>query len=297
VTKGTVHALAAALMLAAGVFGAAVCKPAAVGPAARPFRLGGLELVALRDADNVLDNDGRVFGTGVGPAAVAEVLQHAGAPTDKITLGVDALLVKAPGRIMLFDTGLGPGVRGALMGSLAKAGVSPGDVTDVFITHSHGDHVGGLVGADGGLAFPRAVVHMSAIEWASMKGDPANQALVALIMPRVHPFEPGETVAPGIVALALYGHTPGHVGYEITSGSERLLDIGDTAHSSIVSLAKPDWAIGYDSDPALGRTVRRETLARLAKSHEQVFAPHFPFPGLGTVQVAGEGFSWSPVGP
>jgi hypothetical protein len=87
------------------------------------------------------------------------------------------------------------------------------------------------------------------------------------------------------------------VAYEITSQGRKLLDIGDTAHSSIVSLAKPDWTIEFDADRAAGARLRRETLARLAASHELVFAGHFPFPGVGRVVRAGDGFRFVPEVP
>ncbi len=261
------------------------------------FQLGRLKLVALRDALNAMPNDAKVIGLGQDPTAVAAVLQAAGAPTDKITLGVDALLVEGDGRVMLFDTGLGPGVHGALPASLAMAGVAPGAVTDIFITHSHGDHVGGLVTADGRPAFPHAAIRMSAKEWAWMQAQPKAATLAAAIAPQVRTFEPGTAIVPGVSAVALPGHTPGHVGYEIVSGHERLFDMGDLAHSAIVSLAKPEWAIGYDTDKTEGETTRRATLARLALSHERVLAPHFPFPGVGRIEVAGDGFAWKPELP
>ena len=274
--------------------GAALAKPQVVEPAAQQFKVGNLDMYALRDADNVLDNDGKVFGAKVGPAAVADVLKKAGAPTDKVTLSVDALLVKAPDRVMLFDTGLGPGVHGALMGSLAKTGISPEQVTDIFITHSHGDHVGGLVTADGALAFPKADIHLSAKEWAWMQGQPNSQAITKVIAGKVKTFEPGASVLPGVKAIGLPGHTPGHVGYEISSGTASLVDIGDTAHSSIISLAKPDWAIGYDNDEGAGETTREAELKRLADGKSLLFAPHFPFPGVGRIVHTNGTFSWQP---
>jgi len=271
--------------------------PAPTPPAAESFPLGQFRLTALRDALNVVPNDTSVFGVGRTPAEVAQVLAAAGAPTDKITLGVDALLVQGAGRVMLFDSGLGPRVRGQVIASLALADVTPGQVTDVFVTHSHFDHVGGLATLDGRPAFPNAVVHMSAKEWAFMQSQPSNAGLVKAIAAQVKTFEPGGLVAPGVRAVALVGHTPGHTGYEISSGGARLLDIGDSAHSAIISLAKPDWDIEYDQDPAAGRASRRALLTRLAASHEWVFAPHFPFPGVGHVEAKADGFVWAPGKP
>lgn len=284
--------LAPALVVAA----AALAGPVQVQPEARAFRLGTVEVVALRDAINAVPNDGSVFGKDVGPAAVAGALRHAGAATDTLPLGVDALLVKLPGRVVLIDTGLGPKVGGALLGSLAAAHVDPAAVTDVLITHSHGDHVGGLVTADGALAFPRATVRMSAAEWAFMQGK-ADPALVRAVSPRIVTFTPGAQVVPGIRSVPLPGHTPGHSGYEITAGSHRLLDIGDTAHSAVISLAHPEWIIGYDTDSAEGRSTREAELARLAASGEPVFAPHFPFPGVGRIVRRGSGYAFVPGAP
>jgi glyoxylase-like metal-dependent hydrolase (beta-lactamase superfamily II) len=283
---------AAALALLAGT--SALAKPLPIAPAATPFSVGALRLFALRDMINAVPNDGSVFGPQVGPAAVAEVLRKAGAATDTLPLGVDALLVELSGHVVLIDTGLGPKVGGALPQSLALAGVDPRKVTDVLITHTHGDHVGGLLTASGALAFPNATIRMSAAEWSWMKSKPANAAMVAAIAPKVQAFTPGGDVVPGIRALALTGHTPGHVGYEISSRGQRLLDIGDSAHSAIVSLAKPDWVIAYDTDAKQGIANRDATLARLATSRERIFAPHFPFPGVGRIVRQGDAYALQP---
>jgi len=207
---------------------------------------------------------------------------------------VDALLVRAPGHLVLIDTGLGPKVGGVLMESLQRAGVAPNTVTDVLLTHGHPDHVGGLMTADGHSAFPAARIHFAAAEWQWLRSRPASAALVRAIEPQVTTFVPGRALLPGITPVAIPGHTPGHVGYEIASGGERLLDIGDTAHSSVVSLARPDWTVGYDGDAATAKASRRAWLTRLAASHQRVFAPHFPYPGVGRIVAAGQGFAWVP---
>lgn len=267
--------------------------PAAVPPAAESFRIGTIKLWSLHDADNAVPNDGKIFGVDAGPAAVGDVLRSAGAPTDRITVSVNALLVQTKDRLLLLDTGLGPKVHGALLASLGAAGASASAVTDVLITHSHGDHVGGLLDADGRFAFPNATVRMASAEWAWMQKQ-GSASLVKAIADRVRTFEPGTEIAPGVKSVALDGHTPGHVGYEIASGHSHLLDVGDLVHSSIVSLAKPQWTMGFDSEPAIAKATRMSTLSTLAKDREFIFSPHFPFPGVGRIAVRGDGFAWEP---
>jgi glyoxylase-like metal-dependent hydrolase (beta-lactamase superfamily II) len=261
-------------------------------PDSKAFKIGSLDLVSLHDAQFVLPNDGKVFGVGHSPEETGEVLKAAGAPTDTVTLSVDALLVKAPKRVILIDTGVG----GALQQSLAQAGTKPDEVTDILITHSHPDHMGGLV-KDGKLAFPKATIRMSAAEWAFAKKNAQLANIVKVIDGNVKTFKPGAEVVPQITSVGLKGHTPGHVGYEIVSGNGKLLDIGDTVHSSIISLVKPEWPIGFDNDEKGGEKNRIDTLKKLAEDNELVFTPHFPFPGVGRIAADGDHFSWQPSVP
>ena len=291
--RGSILAVAL-LGLSVSAGAAETFGPQQVPPAAHTFSVGKLQVTTLHDAQFVFPNDGKTFAVGVDNATTSALLRAAGAPTDRITLSVNQLLVRTGHRLVLIDTGIGPKMHGALLGSLAEAGVKPAAVTDVLITHSHGDHVGGLVDDSGKLAFPKATIRMSTAEWTWMQTK-APPELVKAISKHVHTFEPGAQVAPGIKAVELKGHTPGHVGYEITSGDERLLDVGDLAHSFIVSLQKPQWTIQFDTDDSTGKATRATELKQLASDQELVFAPHFPFPGVGHIAAAGDGFSWQPV--
>jgi glyoxylase-like metal-dependent hydrolase (beta-lactamase superfamily II) len=268
--------------------------PSSPIPAAHSFTLGKLQLTTLHIAQYVVPNDGKTFAVGVDPAQVSDLLRSAGAPTDRITLSINALLVRTGHRLVLIDTGFGPKMHGMLLESLHQAGVKPSAVTDVLLTHSHGDHTGGLLDADGHLAFPKATVRMAKDEWAYMqaKGEPD---IVKAISSHVHTFEPGAQIAPGVTAVALKGHTPGHVGYEIASGKEHLLDIGDMAHSYIISLQRTQWPVQFDGDSATAKNTRVTTLKQLAADQELVFAPHFPFPGIGHIEAVGDNFAWKPV--
>jgi glyoxylase-like metal-dependent hydrolase (beta-lactamase superfamily II) len=287
------------LVLVAACAGSSAPKPPAEAPGrAERLQIGGLEAYALEDGHIVLPNDGQLLGFGRPPGEIAEVLAAAGLPRDKIRLDIQCLLVKAGDRVILFDTGTGDasGETGHLPQSLALAKVTPAAVTDIFISHAHGDHVGGLVTKAGALAFPAATIHVSAPEWAAFQAntDADSKRVVAAIAARVSAFEPGAQVLPVVKAVATPGHTPGHSSYEIGADADKLFYLGDLAHHSVISVQRPAWSIEVDADRPAADAMRQQMLAKLAAEHARVFAVHFPFPGTGQVVADGQGLVWRP---
>jgi glyoxylase-like metal-dependent hydrolase (beta-lactamase superfamily II) len=280
---------------------ALAAAPAAESPAAKQqnfaaFRVGKLSAMALRDGLFEVPNDNKVLGVGRTPEEVAALLSAAGQPTDKLQLSLQPLLVKTKDRVLLFDSG-GGSISGPTAGhlpeALAEAGVDPKSVTDIFISHSHGDHVGGLVNAEGTLVYPNATIHISRPEWAYMSGQDRYKTFVPAMTPKVDAFEPGAELVTGVVkAVDIKGHTPGHSGYRITSGKDSLLYVGDSMHHYIVSVQKPEWTIAFDNDSATASKSRADLIAQSAASGQRIYAFHFPFPGLGKFDKRGDGFVW-----
>ncbi len=279
--------------------------PAAAPPALQPanadalhFRIGTLDAYALKDGDIEIANDGKTFAVGQSIADVNALLAAAEQPTDVLHLSLQPLLVRSGERVLLFDTGAADASfarAGRLPDSLRAAGVEPAQVTDVFISHRHQDHVGGLLTADGALAFGNATVHLSAPEWESLRNNAQAATLTAAIAPKVVAFQPGAAIVPGVVnAVAVDGHTPGHSAYEIASGDERLLYLGDTAHHHVISVQRPEWTVQFDQDAPLAQASRRALLQRAADERLRVYAVHFPYPGLGRVEARDDGFVWVP---
>lgn len=282
--------------------------PVADPEGVKTFTIGEYSAIALRDGGLEFPNDNTVFAVGHKPEEVSALLTAAGLPTDKLQLSLQPLLVKTADRVLLFDTGAGSNMgpnAGKLPAALTAAGVDPVSVTDIFISHFHGDHTGGLVNAQGALAFPNATIHLSAADWAFLKkldpkksanyGLPQLTAMITALTPKIAEFAPYADLIPGVVkAVDIKGHTPGHSGYRITSGQESLLYIGDTVHHSIISVQKPDWRISFDGDAPTAEINRAAVLTEAATNGQRIYAVHFPFPGIGKFERRGEEFVWVP---
>lgn len=141
------------------------------------------------------------------------------ARSDRGALGwCSVVLIRAGDRNILFDTG-SPGDRQPLLRSLTEAGVKPGEVDTVFLSHGHYDHVLNVP------LFSRADILISRTEWDYLSnggwqaaGDPfVSELFLEWAASRVGLVSGDEEIAPGVHTLALPGHTPGLTGLRLDS--------------------------------------------------------------------------------
>lgn len=234
-------------------------------------------------------------------------------PVARTTVGT--YLVQGGGRTVLIDTGAGTSfgpTMGRLPANLAAAGVQPGDIDLVLLTHAHGDHIGGLV-RDGAAAFPKAQVAMAEAErgfW--MDSDPGvmpeamrgaftrTQAAVQDVLAAYGDRMVGLAATPGITPVPLPGHTPGHTGFRIGEGAEALLIWGDVIHVQDIQGPRPDAGLMFDSNPAQATETRSRVLDMAAKDRLLIAGMHLNFPSFHHVARMGQGYAlvpemWSPT--
>ncbi len=263
------------------------------------FTIGDFVCVAFCDADQVRDGFG-LFGK-IEPDVLKQGFSEAGYQADALQFSMNILYIKTPEHSILVDTGLGVGMS-KLPESLIMSGIELNKIDTIIITHGHGDHIGGIIGADGTPTFPKAKYAIWKDEWEHWLGEatkadnpnPAAKKNLIPIQDKVILIEEEGEIVPGVQALHAPGHTMGHIALLIASKGEKLLHIVDAAHHP-VQLSHPEWSPNFDVDPALSAETRKHLFARAADEKLTMMAYHFAFPGLGHVEREGDAFKWEPI--
>lgn len=283
-------------------FGVGAAVTLVAGKSIAQITVGSGSLTTVSDGHLILPAD---FILGPLPdedkAAAADI---AGLSGESYETPCNVTVFRDGERTVLFDAGSGPNFMpsaGKILENLEAIGVSSEDVTDVIFTHAHPDHIWGVLDDFDDPLFAEATHHIGQDEadyWldpdtvenigearASFAAGAKNR--LDAIAETLSTFKSGDTVVPGVVARATYGHTPGHMAFFV---NEAALIVGDAIGNGHLALAKPDWPSGADQDTESGAATRIALLAELSDTGLPMVGFHLPNGGIGRVEKDGDGY-------
>jgi glyoxylase-like metal-dependent hydrolase (beta-lactamase superfamily II) len=244
-------------------------------------------------SDGIIKFDG---GTMFGQ--VPKPLWESKVPTDRrnrITLGLNCLLVQIAGKTVLVDAGagskeldnekdaygLGPS---RLVKGLRGLGVAPKDVDAVILTHLHFDHCGGCTRLDrtGSLvpAFPRARYYVQEVCWRDARSPNERCQDVHRLkdFSPIHEFGQLELLSgdieifPGLCVRVTNGHAKGHQVVMVNHGGERIAFLGDLVptpyHLDLAAIS------AFDQFPEETLECKRELLSQAQKEGWLIIFAH-----------------------
>ncbi|WP_073335241.1 MBL fold metallo-hydrolase [Chryseobacterium carnipullorum] len=283
----------------------------------KKLKLGALELFVLTDG-YIREKNIDTFSPRADVPKMKTMLRDHFRSDQYVDLAMNLMLVKTKDRLILLDSGMGifaDEKTNFLLKSLQKAGFYPKDITDVFISHAHPDHIGGVVDQQNNLVFPNANLYISKVEYdfwlqASIKDFknsflkkqpellnqviPAIQNVLKTIRPKLKFYDFDKPLYDHFNFRLSPGHTPGLTVVSVDSGNEKLIYIADLVHSDVVLFPHPDWGFSGDTDLDIATESRTKMLGYLAETKAKAFAGHLPWPGLGFTKKKGDGYEWIP---
>ena len=289
--------------------GAALALTAGLTPARAQTQIGPYQLDVV--SDGALTLPGGFIFEPMPQDQLMPLLAELGQSAEVLTPPCNVTLLRGGGRTVLFDVGSGADFApnsGQLLTSLEAINVAPEDVTDVVFTHAHPDHLWGLLDDFDDLMFPEASYMIGQSEWDYWT-NPATvdeiapsrtafavgaQRRLAMIEDAVSLIQPGDEILPGVMAHASFGHTPGHLSFEVNGGGESAMIIGDSIGNPHVAFARPDWPSGSDQDRDTAAATRLRQLDQLSQDKMQIVGYHLTGNGLGYVERHKGGYVFLP---
>ena len=309
VSRRSLLALGAGLGASTMLGGSALARAPKLGtqtPYWHRFMLGDAEVTVVSDGPLPLGDPSGTF-TGVPKEEVKKMLTDNFLPPDNVVLEQNSPIVNTGDKLILFDTGMGTSkafgpTTGRQQKSMAEAGIKPGDIDAVVLSHAHIDHIGGIVGEDGKSLFPNAQFYIAQSDFdfwtdegklgSALKDFVVHARKNLLpVRDRLVFFKDGQEFLPGVQAIAAPGHTVGHTIFMVTSAGKSFAFLGDLSHHPVLLLEKPRMEFSYDTDPKQAAATRVRLLDMLAANKIPVMSYHFAWPGYGHVAKVGRWLS------
>ncbi|ATU92959.1 MBL fold metallo-hydrolase [Phyllobacterium zundukense] len=273
------------------------------------IQVGSFKITIVSDGGTIQNRPWETYGTDRKPHEVQALLKENFLPTDKFVVSYAPLIIDTGTEVILVDTGFGengrPNGAGKMLAALQFAGYTPDQISLVFLTHLHRDHVGGLREA-GAETFPKARYAVNATEfdfWVSearigSAAEPNHRDVIEKVKPlapRISFVSDGEGVLPGITALAAPGHSPGHMILNIESDGRRVVLAADTVVHYALGLQRPNWEVRFDMDKPAAAATRKRVLDMIASDKVPFLGYHMPHPSIGFLDRKGDGYYFVPA--
>jgi glyoxylase-like metal-dependent hydrolase (beta-lactamase superfamily II) len=252
------------------------------------YTIGALTLTALRDG--YVDMPGTRLRQPGNKAFGDDLPRQVRLIGGNLRLSVNAFALDDGTDVTLIDTGASnawhPSM-GLLPQAMREAGIAADKVRTVAFTHTHIDHVNGLILPDGADAFPRlARLLVPAQELDRFRAEARLEHFHA----RAEPFAAGQRIDAATEAIAAHGHEVGHSCFRVVSGGDTVLVWGDIVHVPSIQFERPELTWEFDRDQEQARASRLKIMALAADNGYAVAGAHLDSPGVGFVTRAGAGF-------
>ena len=208
---------------------------------------------------------------------------------------------------LLVDTGcgnlFGP-TCGFILDALDELDLTSDDITDIFITHLHPDHIGGCIDEDSSAVFKNASFKIIEEEynfWTSKEfgSDEINgtdwsslaKKVLSAYDDRLEVLTGQIDIISGVSAVPLPGHTPGHSGFRVDDGNQSMFHMGDIIHVPNLQLKDPNICTLFDVDPESALSSRKYALDMASNDNLLCTSGHMLDPKFIHLEKRGTGYA------
>ena len=222
------------------------------------------------------------------------------------------MLIETDNRLILVDTGMGDKQSEKFFGhyylhgddtlekSLAKHGFTKDDITDVFLTHLHFDHVGGAIIKDGEdliPAFPNATYWSNKNHW-KWATEPNDREKASFLKENILPIkesgklkfidhEEGMEFMPGFKIRFVNGHTDSMMLPQLSYNGKTIVYMADLL-ASAAHIPIP-YVMAYDTRPLLTLEEKKSFLEEAYENEYILYFEHDPEIECCTLQMTPKG--------